>query len=83
MSSDIKLATCHQGHTTLAALWDCPVCVSGEREAAKKIREAADKMRDALLEKEGCDECDPATLCPCFCDSHDALKAYDDAKEVK
>ena len=31
--------TCHNGHTTMQVLWDCPVCIAKERKDAKVIKE--------------------------------------------
>lgn len=54
-------ATCHRGHTTVKALWDCPVCVQKEREQAdaevRRLRDEVKMLRSALEkdEHEGCD----------------------------
>ena len=40
-----KEATCHSGHTSPVALWDCPVCTERIRAERDKIQDELNKHR--------------------------------------
>jgi len=83
----MREVTCHRGHTTIAALWDCPVCVGKEREAAGRMRESLTAIQSWADDSYQCrhENYHVDDLVACIVRLHnmarDSGKAYDEARK--
>ena len=43
-----EMNTCHNGHTTLRATWDCPICIAEMRADLSDLRAAVRRVSAAI-----------------------------------